>query len=72
MIPGQGTRFRKPPLRIHMLQQKIPYAAVNTWCSQKKKKAVTLADRRCGDTEQKPLSTKSRDVSQGFGLEAEV
>ena len=38
----------------------------------KKKKAVTLADRRCGDTEQKPLSTKSRDVSQGFGLEAEV
>ena len=58
-----------------MLQQKIPYAAVNTWCSQKKKKkkkAVTLADRRCGDTEQKPLSTKSRDVSQGFSLEAEV
>ena len=56
-----------------MLQQKIPYAAVNTWCSKKKKKkAVTLADRRCGDPEQKPLSTKSRDVSQGFGLEAEV
>lgn len=56
-----------------MLLQKIPYAAVNTWSSQKKrKKAVTLVDRRCGDTEQKPLSTKSRDVSQGFGLKAEV
>ena len=54
-----------------MLQQKIPYAAVNTWCSQKKK-AVTLADRRCGDAEQKLLSTKSRDAPQGFGLEAEV
>lgn len=57
-----------------MLQQKIPYAAVNTWCSQKKKKkgAVTLADRHCGDAEQKLLSTKSRDAPQGFGLEAEV
>ena len=38
LIPGQGTRSRKPQLRIHMLQQKIPYAAVNTWCSQKKKR----------------------------------
>ena len=39
---------------------------------KKKKKAVTLADRRCGDAEQKLLSTKSRDAPQGFGLEAEV
>ena len=41
-----------------MLQQKIPYAAVNTWCSQKKKKKKTLSHWLTG-----AVGTQSRSPS---------
>ena len=47
-IPGQGTRFHMPQLRVCILQLKIPSAATETWCSQinleeeEEKKSVLL------------------------------